>query len=271
MNMSEVITINVAINCWLIFWITYWTVGSFLTYKTHTSGIRKAIHLKEVISVLCINMCWSLFGVIILCLLPIRALTETHIIIKLILTYILTDVLFYHIHIMIHHPHLYGKIHKLHHTFINDSYALVALYCTPYEAIVLNIFSVGLGPIIFQISPPYLYIWFALVGINSVATHSGLTIPYILDGSHDLHHSLTFKNYGITMYLDWIYGTYYCNVEDPKKEEKKEEEKKEEEKKEEEKKEEEKKEEEKKEYKGDFNMKKLPVNMDNFPDLDKFE
>ena len=41
-----------------------------------------------------------------------------------------------------------------------------------------------------------------------MATHSGITIPYILDGSHDKHHQHFNVYYGISIYFDWIYGTY---------------------------------------------------------------
>ncbi|GAH14026.1 unnamed protein product, partial [marine sediment metagenome] len=34
-----------------------------------------------------------------------------------------------------------------------------ALYATPYEVIVSGTFSGGLGTVICQLPPPYLYIW----------------------------------------------------------------------------------------------------------------
>ncbi len=118
------------------------------------------------------------------------------------------DIWFYHVHLMIHHPQLYTKIHKLHHhNKMTQPYALTSLYCSPFEAVFLNVFATSLGPIIFQIPPPYLYIWYFFVSLNSAATHSGLSIPYLIDGAHDIHHKTFTHNYGISIYFDWIYGT----------------------------------------------------------------
>jgi len=205
----DVITIDVALYCWLIFWITYWGFGSFLSWRTHVTGVRKVKDLGEVVSVVSINMVWTLFGIVLLYLFPLRAWTDVHVVIKLFLTYIVTDIWFYHFHIMIHHPQLYKKIHKLHHhEKMIEPYALTALYCSIYEAIFLNVFSTSLGPVIFQLPPPYIYIWYFLIALNSVATHSGLTIPYIIDGTHDKHHQSNRYYYGVSIYFDWIYGTY---------------------------------------------------------------
>jgi len=207
------ININVAIYSWITFWLTYWIIGGSLSWYTHRINFRKMERLGEVVTILLINMFWSLFGVIFLCFMPLRALTDSHVLLKFILSYFLTDLYFYHVHIMLHHPQLYSKIHKMHHTFQNNSYALIALYCTPYEAVVLNVFSVALGPVIFQIPAPYIYLWFSLVAFNTIFTHSGLTIPYLIENFHDLHHKLFTYNYGTNIYLDWIYGTYYSQLE----------------------------------------------------------
>lgn len=204
----DAISIDVAIQAWCVFWMTYIIFGSLLSWRAHVTGVRKVVDKMEVFSVVFTNMLWSLPGILLLYLCPLRAWTNAHIIIKLILTYIITDVWFYHVHIMIHHPQLYKKIHKLHHhDKMMKPYALTALYCTPFEAIFLNIFSVSWGAVIFQIQAPYIYIWYFLVALNSVATHSGLYVPYLIDGSHDLHHKLFNYNYGVSPYLDWIYGT----------------------------------------------------------------
>ena len=209
----NVITIDIAIYTWIIFWTTYWTFGGLLTWKAR--NVRRIEKLYETISILCWNMLWTLLGIILLYCCPLRALTDSHIIIKFIFTYIIMDVWFYHVHIMLHHPQLYSKIHKLHHHGkMVQPYALTALHCTIYEAIFLNVFATSLGPIIFQIPPPYLYLWYFFVALNSVATHSGLSIPFFIDGAHDIHHRTLTHNYGISIYFDWIYGTDFRDVLD---------------------------------------------------------
>ena len=108
---------------------------------------------------------------------------------------------------MLHQKQLYPLLHELHHKFPKP-YALTALYSTPYEVIVSGVFSGSLGPMICQLPPPYLYIWFFIISLNSVCTHSGYRIFFLIDGSHDKHHSLYSVNYGVSPWLDMLYGTY---------------------------------------------------------------
>lgn len=210
----EVITFDNAVISWIIFWLTYWIFGSLFTWKGHVTGKRVVTNLDEVVPVLIINMIWTLVGIVLIYFCPLRAMTDSHILIKLITMYVLMDIWFYHVHLMIHHPQIYSKIHKMHHKF-RYSYALVALYCTPYEAIILNLFSTSLWPIIFQIPAPYLYIWYFLVAFNTVATHSGMNIPFFIDEHHDNHHIKYTVNYGTSVYFDWLYGTYELPTTDP--------------------------------------------------------
>ena len=205
----DTISIDVAIYSWLAFWINYFVFGILLSWYAHREKIRRVTHLKEVVPVVLINMVWTLPGILLLYFCPLRAWTEAHIIVKLILTYVVMEIWFYHFHIMIHHPQLYKKIHKLHHhDHMMQPYALTSLYCSPYEAIFLNVFAVSLGIIMFQVPAPYIYIWYSVVAINSVATHSGLYVPFLIDGTHDKHHQFYNRyHYGISIYFDWIYGT----------------------------------------------------------------
>lgn len=204
----DVIDLNVAINCWIVFWVTYWSFGISISLYTHFKHIRPVINCFSVCLTLLCNMIYSLLTVITLTFLPLRAMTDYNIFIKLFLTYIITDVWFYHMHVFSHHPKLYKKLHKLHHyEFMNKPYALTALYCSWFDCIFINVFSVGLGCIIFQIGSPYIYIWFFTVSLNSLLSHSGLIIFYLIDDYHDNHHITNNKNFGLTPYLDYLYGT----------------------------------------------------------------
>jgi sterol desaturase/sphingolipid hydroxylase (fatty acid hydroxylase superfamily) len=205
----DTITIEVSLYSWLLFWLNYFVFGSLLSWYAHKEGIRKVTHLKTVLPVVLTNMLWTLPGILLLYFCPLRAWTDVHIIVKLILTYVVTEIWFYHFHLLIHHPQLYKKIHKLHHhDHMMQPFALTGLYCSPYEAIFLNLTAVSLGIIIFQVPAPYIYIWYSLVAINSVATHSGLYVPFFIDGTHDKHHKYQSTcYYGVSIYFDWIYGT----------------------------------------------------------------
>ena len=105
---------------------------------------------------------------------------------------------------MMHHRQLYIHFHKKHHKF-QYPYALTAVYGTGYDAIICNLISVGLGPIIVDLQSPYIYIWFVIVALNSTYTHSGF---YIFERSHDLHHQSNDCNYGTIGLFDKLYGTF---------------------------------------------------------------
>lgn len=192
--------------CWGTFWITYWISGIYLSYLSDksTTNCRKITDLDIVITNLFQNMFWSWISTNLIFLLPFRAFTDYNVLFKFVFCLLFTDMWFYHTHIMMHHRQLYIKIHKKHHKF-QYPYALTGAYCTGYESIICNLLSIGLGPIIVQLSSPYIYIWFILVALNSTLSHSGY---YIIERSHDLHHELFDCNYGTLGIFDKLYGTY---------------------------------------------------------------
>lgn len=198
--------LELTIYGWISFWTTYWIFGSLLSWFGHVKKIREVSKIKEVVSVLIVNMMWTFFGAIMINFLPIRAMSDSYVIIKLLLTYLITDIWFFHVHIMMHQRQIYPYLHKLHHSY-QFPWALTALYCTGYEAIVLNLVSVSLGPVIFDLPSPYVQIWMFIVALNSVLTHSGINISFLNYGSHDVHHNKYLYNYGLSPYLDMLYGT----------------------------------------------------------------
>ena len=214
----ENIGVNESVISWMVFWITYWSLGGWLTYKMQCDKTRKIEKLNKVVFTLFYNMVWTFFASVLLSQLPLRMMTDSHIIIKIIMTYIITDIWFYHIHIMMHQKQLYWT-HKLHHEF-PQPYALTALYCSYYEAIFLNTFAAGLPVVVLQLSPICAYLWFFISAADSVLSHSGLNIPYIIDDYHDLHHKHFQYNYGISHLFDNIYNTRYINSMDKTENEK---------------------------------------------------
>ena len=207
------LTFNNAMYSWLVYWIVYWISGTYLSWKGNT--IRPVVKLSKVLNTLGLNMVWTFIGSIFIFYIPLRLDTSFNIIIKLLLCNVITEIWFYHIHIMVHNPQLYKRFHKLHHEF-RYPYALTAMYCTGYEAVFCNLFAVALGPIMLNIPSPYLYIWFGLVSLNSTFTHSGFRLGWLMDGSHDIHHEYSTRNFGTLTIFDRIYGTYYDPTPDDK-------------------------------------------------------
>lgn len=200
------LTFKDSVNTWILFWTTYWISGIILTYINHDK--RPAKNLTNVLLTLILNMGWTFIGIVIAYYLPIRIINDYNIVIKYLLSILIAEIWFYHLHVFSHHPQIYQKIHKLHHEFTNDSYALIALYCSGYEAVICNLFAVSLGPLMLGIRGWYLYAWIILVSFNSVFTHSGIVVDWVNNGSHDLHHKSYSYNYGTIGLFDWIYGTY---------------------------------------------------------------
>ena len=151
------------------------------------------------------NIAWTLVGTTIIYNLPFRILTEYNILVKCGFSLIVAEVWFYHIHIMLHQSQFYSRFHKQHHEFVKP-YALTALYGSAFEAVVCNLMAVSLGPVLTQMEPSWLYLWFAGMAINSTLSHSGLKYGWV-DGSHDVHHSKYIYNYGLLGILDKIYQT----------------------------------------------------------------
>lgn len=220
--MEDVITINVSITSWAIFWTVYWIAGTL--FFTIGEQVKKVVDREEntnreenrsvgeegkekndVISTLFANMFWSFVGVIGVSYIPFRGLVGYPDPVKLLINYFMAEVLFYHIHLLMHHPQIYSRVHKKHHKFVNDIYALAALYCTGYEMIFLNVFSTALGCVIMQISPVWVWIWFALVAFNSLASHSKDGV--FSDRTHLIHHQKFKFNYGFLGLMDRLYGT----------------------------------------------------------------
>ena len=190
--------------------LIYNIISNFFS-KIIVTEKRKITDLNLVMFNLIQNMFWTWLTTNIVFMIPFRILEHTSIWLKFVLCLLFTEVWFYHMHIMMHHRQLYIKFHKKHHTF-QYPYALTAMYSSAYETILCNTLSVGLGPILFGLPSPYIYIWFILVAFNSVFTHSGFKLKLfgynIIDNSHDIHHQLFNYNYGPMIILDKLYGTY---------------------------------------------------------------
>ena len=125
-----------------------------------------------------------------------------------IISFIILELWFYYVHRLMHWGPLYRRFHKQHHEFIKP-YGSTGIYCSVTELIAVNQISVSLGPIVTGMTGWSLALWFLTIAFFTVVSHSGLTIPYLSDGSHDIHHLRWKYNYGIFEVLDWVHGTQY--------------------------------------------------------------
>jgi sterol desaturase/sphingolipid hydroxylase (fatty acid hydroxylase superfamily) len=112
------------------------------------------------------------------------------------------EVGFYYSHRLLHHPRLFGPLHRWHHEF-RAPVAAGALYCHPVEHVLCNLLPVLVGPILCGMPWLWATAWFAIATVNTVVVHSG----YGPLTRHDAHHARVTGNYGVMGVLDWWHGT----------------------------------------------------------------
>jgi sterol desaturase/sphingolipid hydroxylase (fatty acid hydroxylase superfamily) len=120
---------------------------------------------------------------------------------------LLRELLFYHSHLLLHHPRLYAPIHKFHHRFVAPV-ALAAQFAHPAEHLFANILPVSLPPQILGAHVLTNWLFLAFVLVETTAVHSGYDFAGGMARMHDLHHERFVGNYGTVGVLDWVYGTY---------------------------------------------------------------
>merc|ERR1712098_725869 len=91
-------------------------------------------------------------------------------------------------------------------------FALGAIYCSPLEMLVANLWPfLGIvGVYRFHLFTSYCWVWGAIIGTQ--AHHAGYAFPWkpkfdIQPIHHDLHHEFFNCNYGNTGWLDALHGT----------------------------------------------------------------
>ena len=129
------------------------------------------------------------------------------------------DTWHYLLHRALHHPAVYGYVHKVHHTYAAP-FSFAAEYAHPVETTLLGIgFFIPL--LLFFDHLFFFWVWMLVRMWETADVHSGYDIP-LLDrinplralpfygGArfHDYHHKAFTVNYASTFYFwDWVFGT----------------------------------------------------------------
>lgn len=136
----------------------------------------------------------------------------------LIFILILSDILFYGLHRLMHTPYLYKKFHKIHHKY-KEPFALTNHYIHPFELILFFIPPIIPG-IILNTHISIMWISAILMNWSGIIIHSGYDlkkIPYIKYITpcileHDCHHKYFNYNFGATFnFVDKLLGTHKIN------------------------------------------------------------
>lgn len=130
---------------------------------------------------------------------------------KLIIAYSLSQIIFYVLHRLFHHPVLYQRYHHVHHQAVRPN-ALHTNYCAFIELMGVNLPTTALPVMFTQLSWFPALIWYAYITAHSQADHSGHKIKLfgivLFDPSHhDRHHRFISGNYSSWELLDRIGGT----------------------------------------------------------------
>ena len=137
----------------------------------------------------------------LLYLCPVSTHPFWHVVYQLPLCICLTDVIFYHLHRLMHHRTFYAY-HKDHHLW-NIPIGASALYSGAFEHVVVNALPPILAGILAQCNPTVLQLWIGIASANTVLAHAKSP------GDHISHHERHQCNYGVGLYLcDRLYGTY---------------------------------------------------------------
>ena len=114
------------------------------------------------------------------------------------------DILFYHLHRLMHTKYLY-KYHKTHHRLKNLA-GVGALWAGKIEHLFVNMLPAYLPPLYLYMNYVLIVGWVIIATTNVVVVHSGYDL---FDKKHESHHKYLNVNYGLGVYLcDRLYGTY---------------------------------------------------------------
>eukprot|EP00933_Yihiella_yeosuensis_P018864 TRINITY_DN15381_c0_g1_i1.p1 TRINITY_DN15381_c0_g1~~TRINITY_DN15381_c0_g1_i1.p1 ORF type:complete len:309 (-),score=43.10 TRINITY_DN15381_c0_g1_i1:312-1238(-) len=117
------------------------------------------------------------------------------------------ELMFFYLHRFMHrNKTAYALIHKLHHTW-TAPVAWVSIYCNPIEHVLCNLTPLVSGPLICgsHIASIGVYIVGGL--LHTCAVHSGFWFTDD-NGMHDMHHEKFNVNFGVSGFMDVLYGTY---------------------------------------------------------------
>ena len=124
---------------------------------------------------------------------------------------LLSEILLYMLHRIMHDPDLYNTIHKIHHKY-TETFALVNYYMHPLE-LFLFMAMIFIPPILFHSHIAIFWISIIIINWNGIIIHSGYNFTetsLLRIKEHDIHHKYFNYNYGVMFtFMDYLCNTYY--------------------------------------------------------------
>jgi sterol desaturase/sphingolipid hydroxylase (fatty acid hydroxylase superfamily) len=126
---------------------------------------------------------------------------------------IVEEIGFYTTHRILHLPFFYKHFHKIHHEW-KYPIALSCIYAHPFEFIFSNlsptIFTMFLLSYLNIVISIYVYwLWMIIGFMNTIWVHSGYSRKTDKQYLPHFYHHISFgNNYGISIFMDKLFGTY---------------------------------------------------------------
>jgi sterol desaturase/sphingolipid hydroxylase (fatty acid hydroxylase superfamily) len=132
----------------------------------------------------------------------------TRLVMEVAIFVVFEELMFFYSHLALHKSrYLYSKIHKKHHEW-QATVAYAAIYAHPIEHIMSNIGPPAIGPLICGSHVATTWLWYALVVVTTLNSHSGYHLPLMPSPeAHDFHHLRYNQCFGTLGLLDYLHGT----------------------------------------------------------------
>jgi sterol desaturase/sphingolipid hydroxylase (fatty acid hydroxylase superfamily) len=121
--------------------------------------------------------------------------------------FLITEFLFYKIHIIFHKPYFFKHIHKTHHDELNPS-VLSSYNNHPIEHLLSILFTNYVGHLVMGSHIKVFKYWINIGTLVAIYFHCGVHFPLLVPNEfHDYHHLKYNQCYGLFGLFDYIYGT----------------------------------------------------------------